>query len=60
MVVAPTGIESASFDKLRMTRVPAAPVEYPTRLSGTGFRVLESRLVPSNPDEFRGIRLDGR
>jgi hypothetical protein len=27
MVVAPTGIESASFDKLRMTRVPAAPVE---------------------------------
>ncbi len=36
--------------------VPAAPVKYPRVLSCTGFRVFESRLVPSNPGEFCGIR----
>src|SRR6516164_2851927 len=48
LMVAPTGIVSASFDKLRMTRVLATPAYYRIVLSRTGLRVFGSRLVPSH------------
>ena len=47
---------SANGNRTRDIGVPAAPVKYPIVLSCTGFRVFESRLVPSNPGEFCGIR----
>jgi hypothetical protein len=56
LLVTPTGIEPAPFDKLRMTRLPAALVEYRIILSCTGFCVFRSRLIPSNSGEYWEIR----
>ena len=36
--------------------IPAAPAKYPIVLSRTGFRVSESRIVPTNSYEFCVIR----